>query len=179
MARTETDIEASDTVHICAPASPDGRGEMDRTSPTLTHLALHVLDLDACVAFYRDYCAMTVAHERSDGDGGSRVVWLAEAGREEDFVFVLIAGGPGRTRGPQDFSHFGFALASRADIDTIARKAEEAGLLAWPPRQEAYPVGYYCGVQDPDGNIVEFSHGQPLGPGAEAASKDSREEETP
>jgi hypothetical protein len=29
-------------------------------------------------------------------------------------------------------------------------------------------VGYYCGLRDPDGNSVEFSYGQPLGPGAEA-----------
>ncbi|MCZ6873564.1 MAG: VOC family protein, partial [bacterium] len=28
--------------------------------------------------------------------------------------------------------------------------------------------GYYCGVRDPDGNMVEFSYGQPLGPGASA-----------
>jgi hypothetical protein len=27
-------------------------------------------------------------------------------------------------------------------------------------------VGYCCGVRDPDGRFVEFSHGQPLGPGA-------------
>ncbi|MCX4198148.1 sugar phosphate nucleotidyltransferase [Methylobacterium organophilum] len=32
---------------------------------------------------------------------------------------------------------------------------------------EPYPVGYYCGVRDPAGNYVEFSYGQPLGPGAE------------
>ena len=24
----------------------------------------------------------------------------------------------------------------------------------------------YCGIRDPDGNYVEFSYGQPLGPGA-------------
>ncbi len=26
--------------------------------------------------------------------------------------------------------------------------------------------GSYCGVGDPNGKIVEFSYGQPLGPGA-------------
>jgi len=38
----------------------------------------------------------------------------------------------------------------------------------WPPRDEPFPVGYYCGLRDPNGNYVEFSYGQPLGPGAEA-----------
>ena len=39
-------------------------------------------------------------------------------------------------------------------------------VLLWAPRQEAFPVGYYCGLVDPDGQYVEFSFGQPLGPGA-------------
>ena len=140
-------------------------------TPSLTHLALHVRDLDACIAFYRDYCGMKTVHERDDGDaegGGFRVVWLAEPGREKDFIIVLLPGGPGRDQAEGDFSHFGFALESRAAVDAIAARAERAGCLAWAPRQEPYPVGYYCGLKDPDGNFVEFSYGQPLGPGAKA-----------
>jgi catechol 2,3-dioxygenase-like lactoylglutathione lyase family enzyme len=137
-------------------------------TPALTHLALHVRDLEACVAFYRDFCAMRTVHERDDGAGG-RVVWLAEPGRESELIFVLLAGGPGRDQADRDYSHFGFALASRTAVDAIAEKAKDAGCLVWPPREEPYPVGYYCGLRDPDGNFVEFSYGQPLGPGAEAA----------
>ena len=134
--------------------------------PVLTHLALHVRDLDACVAFYREFCAMGVVHERGGGSG--RVVWLAEPGRERDFIFVLIGGGPGRDQGAGDFSHIGFAVDSRAAVDAVADRAREAGCLMWEPRDEPYPVGYYCGVRDPDGTCVEFSYGQPLGPGAPA-----------
>jgi catechol 2,3-dioxygenase-like lactoylglutathione lyase family enzyme len=132
--------------------------------PALTHIALHVRDLDACIAFYREFCGMAVVHERSDH--GHRVVWLAEPGKENDFILVMIPGGPGRRQAEQDYSHFGFALESRAAVDTLADKAAAAGRLVWPPREEPFPVGYYCGVRDPDGNFVEFSYGQPLGPGA-------------
>ncbi len=135
--------------------------------PRLTHLALHVRDLEACVAFYRDFCGLAAVRER--GQGAGRIVWLAEPGRERDFVFVLLPGGPGRGQAEGDYSHFGFALASRAEVDAVAEMGRAAGCLAWPPRQERYPVGYYCGLKDPDGNFVEFSYGQPLGPGAEAA----------
>jgi predicted enzyme related to lactoylglutathione lyase len=65
-----------------------------------------------------------------------------------------------------DYSHFGIALESRADVDAIAEHARQAGCLIWAPRDEPFPVGYYCGVRDPAGNYVEFSYGQPLGPGA-------------
>lgn len=133
-------------------------------TPTFTHLALHVRDLDACIGFYRDFCAMTVVHERNEG--GSRVVWLAEPGREHEFIFVLLPGGPGREQKEGDFSHLGFALSSRQAVDAIAERGRVGGCLAWAPRDEPYPVGYYCGLRDPDGTFVEFSYGQPLGPGA-------------
>ncbi|MGQ4807508.1 hypothetical protein NKDENANG_00860 [Candidatus Entotheonellaceae bacterium PAL068K] len=132
--------------------------------PVLTHLALHVRDLDACIAFYREFCGLQVVYERSDG--GRRVVWLAEPGREQEFIFVMVPGGAGRQQAAHDYSHLGFALPSRAAVDVIADKARAAGYLAWEPREEPYPVGYYCGVRDPDGQVVEFSYGQPLGPGA-------------
>lgn len=134
-------------------------------SVAFTHLALHVRDLDACVDFYRDYAGMVLAHDRvSDG---KRVVWLAEPGRESEFIVVLIPGGPGRNQVDSDFSHLGFAVASRDVVDAIADRARREGLLEWEPREEPYPVGYYCGLRDPDGNFVEFSFGQPLGPGAD------------
>jgi len=134
--------------------------------PRMTHLALHVRDLEAMVAFYRRYCAMAPVHERADG--GSRVIWLAEPGRGADFILVLIPGGPGRDQAEGDFSHLGFALASKAAVDAVAAEAADEGCLVWAPREEPYPVGYYCGLRDPDGNFVEFSYGQPLGPGAPA-----------
>ena len=130
-----------------------------------THLALHVRDLEACIDFYRRFCGLKIVHER--GEPGERVVWLAEPGREREFIFVLLPGGPGRNQDEKDFSHLGFALDSRAAVDRLAEQAEAAGCLVWAPREEPYPVGYYCGLKDPDGNFVEFSYGQPLGPGAE------------
>lgn len=129
--------------------------------PTLTHLALHVADLDACIAFYRDYCGMALCHDRIDE--GKRVVWLAEPGHEHEFIIVLIPGGPGRDQSTEDFSHFGFALPDRDAVDAIAERARADGILVWEPRGEAPPVGYYCGVRDPDGNFVEFSFDQPIG----------------
>lgn len=133
--------------------------------PTLTHIALHVPDLDACVMFYREFAGMQVIHERAGK--GSKIVWMAEPGKEHQFIFVIMPGGDYRALAEHDYSHFGFAVASRVQVDEIAARAQAAGCLIWPPRDEPYPVGYYCGVRDPAGNYVEFSFGQPLGPGSE------------
>jgi catechol 2,3-dioxygenase-like lactoylglutathione lyase family enzyme len=133
-------------------------------NPKLTHVAMHVEDLDACVAFYQEVCHLSIVHER--GSGSDRVVWLAERGRQNEFVFVLIAGGARDEQRQGDFGHLGFAVRSREEVDEIAERARGAGRLVWPPRDEPYPVGYYCGLRDPNGRMVEVSYGQPLGPGA-------------
>ncbi|GAC1029469.1 VOC family protein [Pseudomonas sp. No.21] len=133
--------------------------------PALTHLALHVPDLEPCIRFYEQFCGMRVIHERAGK--GSRIVWMAEPGQEHRFIFVIMPGGRPRDLAPDDYSHFGFALDSREAVDAIAARAETEGCLVWAPRDEPYPVGYYCGLRDPAGNYVEFSYGQPLGPGSE------------
>jgi catechol 2,3-dioxygenase-like lactoylglutathione lyase family enzyme len=136
-------------------------------TPTMTHVALHVHDFEACMRFYREYCGMHVVHERQSSAQGSSVVWLSEPGREHELIFVLIPGGSYRDDQERDFSHLGFAVEAREAVDQIAERARSEGRLIWEPTEEDYPVGYYCGVRDPDGNHVEFSYGQPLGPGAE------------
>lgn len=132
-------------------------------TPALTHIALQVGDLDASVTFYQEFCGMHLSHKRTDA--GVRVAWIAEPGHEDDFVFVLIERPGHRAQAEEDFGHLGFALDSRAAVDAIAARA--GSRLAWPPRDHPYPTGYLCGVRDPDGNVVEFSYGQPLRPDAQ------------
>jgi catechol 2,3-dioxygenase-like lactoylglutathione lyase family enzyme len=136
---------------------------MSERGPSLTHIALQARDLEATIAFYRDYCGLAIVHDRTDR---TRVVWLAEPGRERDLILVIMSGGGGKKPAEGDYSHLGFALGSRAAVDAVAARARAEGRLLWPPKQEPWPVGYYCGVVDPDGVMVEFSYGQPLGPGA-------------
>src|SRR5262245_53394458 len=135
-------------------------------SVAFTHIALHVRDVDACVDFYRTFCGLEEVHARAGQS--TRVVWLAEPGRRREFVIVLVPGGSTREQARDDFSHLGFALESRPAVDAVAARAAAAGCLVWAQIDEPYPVGYYCGVRDPNGNVVEFSYGQPLGPGAPA-----------
>ncbi|MCW5750182.1 MAG: VOC family protein [Alphaproteobacteria bacterium] len=128
----------------------------------LTHVALHVRDVAASAAFYQSYCGLVPTHAR-DQDKVQPVIWLSEPGKEEDFAIVLIGGGTRPAQGDGDFSHLGFACDSRAEVDRVAARAADEDRLVWPARQEPPPVGYYCGIADPDGNLVEFSFGQPLG----------------
>ncbi len=59
--------------------------------PKMTHICLHVKELDVCVRFYQRYCNMDVNHERTEGGEGS--VYMSEAGRQTEIVFQFKSGG--------------------------------------------------------------------------------------
>ena len=127
----------------------------------LTHIALHVPDAQTCAAWYADYCGMVEVLRH--GVKEKPVLWLAYPAKADEFVMVLISNGPHHEAAEGDYSHLGFAVNSRAEVDALAARAAADGCLLWAPREEPWPVGYYCGVLDPAGNQVEFSYGQPLG----------------
>ena len=126
---------------------------------SLTHIAMHVQDLAACVDFYHRYAEMNIVHERPHHNG--KVIWMAEHGREKEFILVLLPGGPGRAQSDSDFSHLGFAVASRHAVDSIADRARAEGILVWETREEDYPVGSTAVCEIPTvtlSNLVTASH---------------------
>jgi catechol 2,3-dioxygenase-like lactoylglutathione lyase family enzyme len=137
-------------------------------TPLLTHLALHVADLDKSIHFYRDFVGMRLMHQRDDVETNQRTAWLTTYGPDQavDFAIVLLCGDPTLFggAGPQapvgPVSHLGFAMKSRAEVDAMAEKAEAFGVLVKPPMYINKVVNYICFAADPDGHSVEFSHGQ-------------------
>jgi catechol 2,3-dioxygenase-like lactoylglutathione lyase family enzyme len=130
--------------------------------PHLTHVALFVRDPARTVDFYQRFVGLHVVHDRTDD--GVRVVWLSEREHDPDFVIVAIAMPPAAAGEPPRMAHFGYDLASRAAVDEIAARAQAEGVLAQAPADAGPIVGYFCLLRDPDGNLVEFSHGQPINP---------------
>lgn len=130
--------------------------------PRLTHVALFVADVARSVAFYRSFAGLHVVHEREDH--GVQVAWLSEQEYAPQFVIVLIAQAPGRATDPPRMAHFGYDVPSRPEVDAVAARAATAGCLAQAPQDGGPIVGYYCLLRDPDGNLVEFSHGQSINP---------------
>ncbi len=126
-----------------------------------THVALQVRSLERSIAFYRRYCGMRVVHERQEH--GIHVAWLGWGEDPPKFVIVLLEE-PYEVNRQPPWQHIGMAVDSRAEVDAAHSKATDDGLTNhWPPVDAGPVVGYYCGVPDPDGNIVEFSFGQRIG----------------
>jgi catechol 2,3-dioxygenase-like lactoylglutathione lyase family enzyme len=121
---------------------------------------LQVRDIERSIAFYQRYCGMRVIRDRIDD---FRVVWLGWEERDAGFVIVLLAA-PYATNTQPPYQHIGLATESRAEVDALAAKAAADGVeVVWPPQDGGPIVGYFCGLRDPDGNMIETSYGQPLG----------------
>jgi len=129
---------------------------------TCTHIAIHAGDVERSVRFYHRYAGLHEVHRRRDG--GTTVVWLAEPDRGTSGVVIVLIGKPHAAPvEPQPIAHIGYAVGSAAEVDRIAARAREEGILVVPAQDAGPVVGYLCVVSDPDGNLVEFSYGQALG----------------
>jgi catechol 2,3-dioxygenase-like lactoylglutathione lyase family enzyme len=133
-------------------------------SASCTHVAIHSRDLERSIDFYRRYAGLVEVHRRTDGS--IAVVWLGEKGHERRFVIVLLAMDHADAVVPAPMAHLGYAVESRAEVDRLAALASDEGVLAQGPMDAGPIVGYFCILTDPDGNSVEFSHGQSLGDAA-------------
>ena len=62
----------------------------------LTHLALHIANLNRSIDFYTKFTNMKVVHERFDAETNMRTAWLSDRdkGHEAEFVIVLLEGTP-------------------------------------------------------------------------------------
>ncbi|MFN2377304.1 MAG: VOC family protein [Candidatus Binatia bacterium] len=131
-------------------------------NPSCTHVALFCRNIEASVAFYAKHVGLKEVHRRVDDD--TTVVWMGEEAREACFVIVLLGIAP--PGGEGSVAHLGYAVASHDDVDRAAERGRAEGLDVQGPVEAGPVVGYYCLLRDPDGNWVEFSHGQALGPAA-------------
>jgi catechol 2,3-dioxygenase-like lactoylglutathione lyase family enzyme len=126
-----------------------------------THVALQVRDLARSAAFYARYCSMRIIHERTEN--GVHVAWLGWGEDPPKFVIVLLEERYEQNVQPP-WQHIGMSVDGRDEVDAAHAKALEDRISAtWPPVDGGPIVGYFCGVADPDGNLVEFSFGQRIG----------------
>ena len=125
----------------------------------LTHLALQCQDIMKNVNFYKDYCEMSVLMKRASMS--KWVYWLGYK-HTPGLVLVLLEGTKVNHQLKDNYSHIGFAVEKKNDVIKKANQARKDEILLWEPTQQDPPVGFFCGVKDPENRIVEFSYGQPL-----------------
>jgi lactoylglutathione lyase len=123
-----------------------------------THVTMTVSDIDRSIAFYTSFCNLSVLRDRRKDGGGT--VWLGPATLEGKLPTFLLVIGQGVVTSRID--HLGFQCDKREQVDQMANKARELGILVEPPTEVGGVVGYFTIISDPDGHLVEFTHGQPI-----------------
>lgn len=129
--------------------------------PRMTHICLHVENLQDCARFYRSYCHLKVLDDRSVNGEGS--IYMAATENAMEPVLQLKSGGKLRIADKSDDGHFGFAVDSRDAVDAIALRGGKDGVLFFEA-DEYLPGAYFCVLLDPNGNCVEFSYNHPVPP---------------
>jgi lactoylglutathione lyase len=129
-----------------------------------THIALPCLDMDKTIAWYEKHTPLRLLERREDKDGYG--AWLGHADNgDKPFILVLVSFFKDQDKGDKmpimaPFAHIGIEVPNREDIDAIAKLGEEEGCLMWPATEMPQPIGYICALNDPDGNVIEFSFDQ-------------------
>ena len=124
-----------------------------------THLTINVSNFERSIAFYSSFCGFAILRDRRKEGGGT--VWLGPPTRGPDelpqFLLVIMEDEV-LTR----LDHLGFQCDSREEVDDIAARAVELGILVYPPTDSGGSVGYWTMIHDPDGHQIEFTFGQPI-----------------
>ena len=123
-----------------------------------THITITVSNIDRSIDFYTTVCNLTVVRDRRREGGGT--VWLGpETSPGTNPLFLLVLG-QGEVKSKMD--HLGFQCELREQVDQIAQKGKDLGILVEPPTDAGGVVGYFTMIKDPDGHLVEFTYGQPI-----------------
>jgi catechol 2,3-dioxygenase-like lactoylglutathione lyase family enzyme len=161
-----TASSALDQSSIIVVDAQPGEARTHRVGPTAmrwTHIALPCTDIDTTIDWYTRFTPLELLDRREDADGQG--AWLGHPDQgDKPFILVLVSFFRDQDKGPQPvmapFAHIGMEVASKEEVEEIARRGEAEGCLAWPPTMMPPPIGYICALKDPDGNMIEFSYDQ-------------------
>lgn len=120
----------------------------------LSHVVIHVNDMDKMVAFYRDVMGMTITHERS-----GQMVFLTSDPAYEDHEIGLFTGRNGDA-GSKVLNHYCWRVPSVEDVRAFYKRFVELSVPIDHCISYAYPWGaeatISCYFQDPEGNSLEI-----------------------
>lgn len=134
---------AGDRAATTATTTPDLRA--------LRHIALRTTAFDRSLEFYAGPWGLELT-TRNDLDGRAPVAYLRGTGEEHHVLELHAAERNG-------IDHIAFAVASPAEVDTMAETVQRLGLpiVREPGRADRPGGGYHVRFADPEGRIIELS----------------------
>lgn len=124
----------------------------------VAHVALWTADLTAQAAFWQEFFSAQVGEKyvsRNRPGFESHFVQLSEGASIELMTLPVLAEALTNKEGC-GWAHVAISVGSKADVEALASKAAERGILVAQPRMTG--DGFYEAiVSDPDGNLIEIT----------------------
>jgi len=137
----------------------------------LSHIVIHVNDMDKMVAFYRDVMGMKITHE--GGGGAFKMTFLTSDPAYEDHEIGLFSGRNGEAKS-NVLVHYCWRVPTIEDVRAFYKRFVELGVPIDECVSYAYPWGeeatISCYFQDPEGNQLELQAFVDLDPNLEDRS---------
>lgn len=129
----------------------------------LSHIVLHVSDMERSLKFYRDILGLEVAFETNSKDLGDGAAVMTAGGGGFRVVGCLVSGGvileltEGLSKTIREGADDSYIIAlSVSDIEEAHGRIIDAGVSPLMPPVEVMPGIKMFFVQDPDGRQIEF-----------------------
>lgn len=123
----------------------------------VAHVALWTADLAAQAAFWQEFSPLRSEKicEPESSRFESHFVQLSEGASIELMTLPVLAEAL-TNKESCGWAHVAISVGSKADVEALASKAAERGILVAPPRMTG--DGFYEAiVSDPDGNLIEIT----------------------
>jgi catechol 2,3-dioxygenase-like lactoylglutathione lyase family enzyme len=123
----------------------------------LSHVVIHVNDIEKMVAFYRDVMGMKITHE--GGGRAGKMVFLTSDPAYEDHEIGLFSGRNGDANS-NVLNHYCWRVPTIEDVRAFYKRFVELGVPIDDCVSYAYPWGeeatISCYFRDPEGNGLEL-----------------------
>ena len=130
-------------------------------NPHITLLTLGVDDLERAVAFYRDGLGFsTKGITGTEFENGAVAFFNLQSGLKLAlWPRKSLSADSGLALQPPSGTELslGHNVASREEVDSVMRQAEQAGAIIVKPAQATFYGGYAGYFQDPDGHLWEVA----------------------
>ncbi|POT55182.1 glyoxalase/bleomycin resistance/extradiol dioxygenase family protein [Citrobacter amalonaticus] len=123
----------------------------------IAHIALWTQDLETQARFWLDFFDAEINEKYCSKTNPGFESYFVRIGEE---IAIELMSKPGLVRQSADnnttgWVHLALCVGSRANVDLLAQRAQEQGILVGAPRTTG--DGYYEAViKDPDGNLIEI-----------------------
>ncbi|QMI05260.1 VOC family protein [Citrobacter sp. RHB25-C09] len=123
----------------------------------IAHMALWTTDLETMARFWGDFFGGTINEKYCSENNPGFESYFVRVG--EEIAIELMTKPRLRSVLPDNHTtgwvHLALSVGSKEQVNALAKKAEEKGILVSPPRTTG--DGYYEAViKDPDGNYIEI-----------------------